>query len=126
MPAFATAEPKCIRTRVYWVKSMANEYIEQRDGGYFIKGARVSLDSLVYAFLRGESPEGIAESFPALTLEQIFGALAFYMANREVVDRYLCEERQEFETMRRRAKQNNPALFAKLANARKLSHLPSK
>ena len=105
---------------------MINGYIEQRDGGYFIKGARVSLDSLVYAFLRGESPEGIAESFPALTLEQIFGALAFYLANREIVDRYLCEERQEFETMRRRAKQNNPALYAKLANARKPTHMPGK
>jgi uncharacterized protein (DUF433 family) len=62
--------------------SMAKEYIEQRTGGYFIKDARVSLDSVVYAFLRGESPEGIADSFPALELEQIFGALAFYMANR--------------------------------------------
>jgi hypothetical protein len=48
-----------------------------------------SLDSVVYAFLSGESPEGIAESFPALGLEQIFGALAFYTANRELVDRYL-------------------------------------
>ncbi len=38
---------------------MGREYVEQRDGGYFIKGARVSLDSVVYAFLRGESPEGI-------------------------------------------------------------------
>ena len=45
---------------------MAKDYIEQRNGGYFIAGTRVSLDSLVYAFLRGESPEGIAELFPAL------------------------------------------------------------
>src|SRR5271170_4177817 len=72
---------------------MATEYVEQRDGGYFIKDARVSLDSLVYAFLRGESPEGIADSFPSLGLEQIFGALAFYMANREAVDRYLRQGR---------------------------------
>jgi uncharacterized protein (DUF433 family) len=64
---------------------MAKEYVETRDGGYFIKGSRVSLDSAVYAFLRGESPEGIAESFPALGLEQIFGGLAFYLANREIV-----------------------------------------
>jgi uncharacterized protein (DUF433 family) len=48
---------------------MARDYVEPRDGGYFILGTRVSLDSVVYAFLRGESPEGIAESFPALDLE---------------------------------------------------------
>ena len=59
--AYAARRP--LQRRVYWVKSMANEYIEQRDGGYFIKGARVSLDSLVYAFLRGASSEGIADPF---------------------------------------------------------------
>jgi uncharacterized protein (DUF433 family) len=103
---------------------MAKEYVEQREGGYFVKGSRVSLDSVVYAFLRGESPEGIAESFPALGLEQIFGALAFYMANRELVDRYLSEGRVEFETLRERARQDNPALYAKLSEARKLAHTP--
>jgi uncharacterized protein (DUF433 family) len=103
---------------------MAKEYVEQRDGEYFITSARVSLDSVVYAFLRGESPEGIAESFPALGLEQIFGALAFYMANREIVDCYLADGRREFETLRQQARQNNPALYAKLANARKLTHMP--
>jgi hypothetical protein len=55
------------------------------------------LDSVVYEFLRGESPVGIAESFPAMDLEHIFGALAFYMANRETVDQYLRVGQQEFE-----------------------------
>ena len=89
---------------------MVKEYIEQRDCGYFIKDARVSLDSVLYAFLRGESPDGIADSFPALGLERIFGALAFYMANREVVDRYLSEGRMEFEILRQRARQRRCCL----------------
>ena len=100
---------------------MVKEYVEERDGGYFIKHTRISLDSVVYAFLRGESPEGIAESFPALGLEQIFGALAFYMANREIVDLYLCEGRKEFEALCQQARQTNPALYAKLTEARKLT-----
>jgi uncharacterized protein (DUF433 family) len=100
------------------------EYVEQREGGYFIKNSRVSLDSVVYAFLRGESPEGIAESFPALALEQIFGTLAFYLANRDIVDRYLCEGRQEFETLRQQARRDNPALYAKLSEARRLIRMP--
>jgi hypothetical protein len=33
---------------------MAKEYVEQRNGGYYILGTRVSLDSVVYAFLRGD------------------------------------------------------------------------
>ena len=100
---------------------MATEYVEQRNGGYFIKDARVSLDSVVYAFLRGESPEGIAEPFPSLGLEQIFGALAFYIANREAVDQYF---RQEFEALREQARRNSPALYRKLAAARETAHAP--
>ena|ERR1019366_5038352 len=103
---------------------MVGEYVEQHNGGYVIKDARVSLDSVVYAFLRGESPEGIAESFPALSLEQIFGSLAFYMANREIVDRYLSQGQADFEALRRETQRNNPALYRKLAEARQNSHVP--
>ena len=85
----------------------------------------MSLDSVVYAFLRGESPEGIADSFPALGLEQIFGALTFYTANREMVDRYLGEGRREFEMLRQEALRNYPALYAKLSDARRRSQTPS-
>jgi len=104
---------------------MAKEYVEQRNGGYFVAGTRVSLDSVVYAFLRGESPEGIAESFPALDLERIFGALAFYMANRETVDDYLLEGQREFEALRQRAQRDNPSLYSKLAEWRSRAHTPS-
>jgi uncharacterized protein (DUF433 family) len=97
---------------------MAKEYVEERSGGYGIAGTRVSLDSVVYGFLRGESPEGIAESFPALTLEQILGSLAFYLANRAGVDRYLREAKKEFESLREQGRQNNPELYARLRNAR--------
>ena len=104
---------------------MANDYVEQRNGGYFVAGTRVSLDSVVHAFLRGESPEGIAESFPALDLEHIFGALAFYMGNREIVDQYLREGQREFEALRQQARRDNPALYAKLAESRRRTHTPS-
>jgi uncharacterized protein (DUF433 family) len=100
---------------------MAKEYIEQRNGGLYIEGTRVSLDSVVHAFRRGESPEGIAECFPVLELEQIFGALTFYLANREMVDRHLREANQEFDSLRQGARRMNPALYAKLDEARRRS-----
>jgi hypothetical protein len=85
----------------------------------------VSLDSVVCSFLRGESPDGIAESFPALGLEQIFGALTFYMANRDLVDRYLSDGRREFDTLRHEARKSNPGLYAKLDEARRRSQTPT-
>lgn len=98
---------------------MAKDYVEERSGAYFIAETRVSLDSVVFAFLRGESPEGIADSYPALTLEQILGSLAYYLANRDKIDQYLRQGREDFERLRQEARQNNPGLYARLADARR-------
>lgn len=95
------------------------EYVEQRDGGYYVKGTRVSLDSVVYAFLRGESPEGIVESFPALTLEQVYGAITCYLANRGTIDAYLEQGKSEFARLREEARRKHPLLYAKLEAARR-------
>jgi uncharacterized protein (DUF433 family) len=104
---------------------MAKEYVERREGGYYVCGNRVSLDSIVYAFLRGESPESIAESFPTVSLEQIFGAIAYYLANRPTVDEYLLEGRADFARLREEAKRRYPALYAKLEAARHLTPKPT-
>ncbi len=103
---------------------MAKDYVEEQSGAYFVAGTRVSLDSVVHAFLRGESPEGIAESFPALTLEQILGSLAFYLANRDRIDQYLRQSSEDFERLRREAHRNNPGLYARLADARQKADHP--
>ena len=104
---------------------MAKDYVAEREGGYFVTDTRVSLDSIVYAFLRGESLEGIAESFPALTLEQILGALAFYLANRSAVDQYLCQGQEDFELLRRQAREKNPRLVARLLDVRQKANRAS-
>jgi uncharacterized protein (DUF433 family) len=91
------------------------EYVEQRNGGYYVAGTRVSLDSVVYAFRRGESAERIAYEFEALTLSQIEGAIAFYLANREMVDASLVRQKQAFERMRQEARDRDPEFYAKLA-----------
>ena len=52
-------------------------YIEYRNDAYWVEGTRISLDSIAYAFQQGLSPESIVQSFPLLTLEQVYGAIAF-------------------------------------------------
>ena len=81
---------------------MKREYVEQRDGGYWITGSRVSLDSIVYAFLRGASPEGIAHSFPLITLEDVYGAITFYLAHQAEIDAYLRQGESEFDALRQK------------------------
>lgn len=97
---------------------MKSEYVEKRDQGYWISGTRVSLDSIVYAFLSGQTAESIAQSFPTLSLEQVYGAVAYYLAHRSEVDGYLREARGELEAQREAAHKADPMFYKKLADAR--------
>jgi uncharacterized protein (DUF433 family) len=98
---------------------MIKEYIEQRDGGYYIKGKRIALDSIVYAFRRGAAPESILRSFPLLTLEEVYGAIAYYLAHQSEIDAHLEQEEAEFEKMRQASREANPDWYEKLDRARK-------
>ena len=102
---------------------MEKSYIEQREGGYWIKGTRVSLDSIVYAFKRGAAPESIKRSFPLLSLEEIYGAITFYLSHEQEIDAYLAqaESRLDAESEARnvQARATNPELFEHLEKARR-------
>jgi len=76
---------------------MHSEYIEQRNGGYYVAGTRISLDSVVYSFNEGKSPEAIQEDFPLLKRAQVYGAIAFYLDHQQEIDEYLARAEREFE-----------------------------
>jgi uncharacterized protein (DUF433 family) len=97
---------------------MHGEYIEQRDGGYYLAGTRISLDSVVYSFNEGNSPEAIQEDFPLLKRAQIYGAIAFYLDHQAEVDKYLEETEREFEASGIPMAQANPVLWAKIQRAK--------
>ena len=105
---------------------MEKAYVEARDEGYWVSGTRVSLDSLVLAFVQGLSPETmVAECFPALTLEQAYGAIAYYLAHRTEIDSYLKQADAEFESLRQTTRSTAPAFSQKLAEARRQTQMAS-
>jgi uncharacterized protein (DUF433 family) len=93
------------------------QYVEQRDKGYWLEGTRISLDSVLYSFLNGDSPESIAQNFPLISLEQVYGAIAFYLANREIIDLYLEEGEAEFQQLQQSCREKSPLLYQKLKAA---------
>ena len=98
---------------------MHSEYIEQRDGGYYVAGTRISLDSVVCAFNRGESPEQILEGYPLLgSLARAYGAIAFYLDHKTEIDKYVEESAREFEVNSIPLSEENPALWERLQRAR--------
>ena len=96
----------------------AKSYVECRNDAYWVEGTRISLDSIVYAFRQELSPESIVQSFPLLTLEQVYGAIAFYLANRIEIDAYLAVEEDAFNAMPQPLQFTDPALYNKLIAAK--------
>ncbi len=103
---------------------VAKEYVENVEGTYRVTGSRVSLDSIVYGFREGLSPETIAEHVSALTLEQVYGAIAFYLANQPVVDQYLGEGERLSEELQLESRRRNADLITRLQRARHESQIP--
>jgi uncharacterized protein (DUF433 family) len=102
---------------------MNDSYVERRDDAYVVAGTRVSLDSIVYAFLDGQSAEAIAQAFPPLTLERVYGAITYYLAHRDELDHYLEARRKDFAAARQAARDADPMFYQKLAEAKKQTPL---
>src|SRR5207302_11224901 len=99
--------------------SPVSPYLEERDGALRIAGTRVGLDSVIAHFHEGRTPEQIVHSFPTVTLPQIYGAIAYYLENKKLIDDRLGEVEREFERRVRPLSETDPALFARLKEARR-------
>jgi uncharacterized protein (DUF433 family) len=95
------------------------EYVEQREGAYYVAGTRISLDSIVHPFKNGASPEGLLRSFPLIgSLEKVYGAITFYLANKEAVEAYLAEQERLSEELASKQPPLPESLATRLNRAR--------
>ena len=97
---------------------MTKEYLELRNGAYYVAGSRVSLDSVVHAFRRGETAETICQNFELLSLEDVYGAIAYYLANQAAVDAYLVKQEEKAGEAKRDAEPLPADLRTRLQRAR--------
>ncbi len=103
--------------------ALSNQYVTQLNFdfngqpriAYRVAGSRVSLDSVVINWLNGESPESIAQNFDSLSLEQVYGAITFYLSNRALVDAYLRQNETNHDKLREQLREKNYLLYQKLA-----------
>jgi uncharacterized protein (DUF433 family) len=99
------------------------EYVRKIEGAYRVADTRVSLDSLVYLFREGLSAESMVESYPSLTLEQVHGALAFYLRNQREIDAYLESGQGAAQFQHDQSRQSNAELIARLQRMRHASQI---
>jgi uncharacterized protein (DUF433 family) len=79
----------------------ANEYLEIREGGYYLAGTRIGLDVLVHDFRAGKSPEAILQAYPSIgALAKVYGAITFVLEHPETVESYLTEQGAHWKKLR--------------------------
>ena len=99
------------------MKYPASPYVEERNGGLYVAGSRVSLDSIVVNFRRGMSPDEIAQGFPTVPLAKVFGVLAYYLDHEQLIAEYLQQAGAEFERAPRLS-DTHPEMYARLERGR--------
>ena len=97
---------------------MAKDYVERREDSFYLAGSRVPLARVVYEFQNGAAPEAIRLSYPALSLEQVYGAITFYLANKMDVETEMAERRRNEEEVIKAQSPLPPELQQRLESAR--------
>src|SRR6266446_1551719 len=74
--------------------------VADEDGVVRIRGSRVRLGTVIYAFNQGATAEEILQQYPSLALSDIYATISYYLQHRSSVDDYLKERQQEHGRVR--------------------------
>lgn len=92
--------------------------IRDESGALRVAGTPISLDSVVIAYRQGESPEAIRAAYPPLTLEQVQGAITYYLAHEDEVNAYLRRQEELWQRERAVSERENGPFLARLRRSK--------
>jgi len=92
----------------FLIESQPLPLMLESEGSIRVGGTRVTLDSLVYAFLEGATAEEIAYQYPSLDLSDIYSVIGYYLHHRAKVDAYIRERKREA----RKTREENEGKFS--------------
>ncbi|OCR02888.1 hypothetical protein BCD67_16565 [Oscillatoriales cyanobacterium USR001] len=83
--------------------------VTEKNGAVRISKTRVTLDTVVTAFLEGSSAEEIKDQYPSLQLSDIYCVIGYYLRHQTEVDAYLLVRQQLASEVRQEAERRfNP------------------
>ena len=84
-----------------------------------LKGTRIGIETILYEYIdRGRTPEEIAQTYPSLTLEQVYATILYYLQNKETISNYLKNWIEHGHKMREQQRLNPPPVSEKLRQLR--------
>jgi hypothetical protein len=72
------------------------------------------LDSIVVGFEQGHSPETLQQQYPTLGLEEVYGAITYYLAHTDEVHTYLKRQDELWETWRAKSATRSSPVIERL------------
>jgi uncharacterized protein (DUF433 family) len=92
-----------------------NVYVRLDENGvYRSRTTRVMLDSVVAAFRQGDSAETIKQQYPALTVEEVYGSITYYLAHAAEIDAYLHRQDTVWEQWQGRSEEHPSPVVERL------------
>lgn len=77
-------------------------------GRLMVPGTRISLDVLVAAFKRGQTPEATHEAFETVSLADVYAIFAYFLRHRAEVEEYLAEQERDVSQIQARIEADYP------------------
>ena len=92
-------------------------FVRTEQGTIRIKGSRVSLDSIIHHFKLGATAEQIVQSFPSLSLGDVYSSIAYYLTHRQEMEVYLEEQKVAADNLQGQL-ESNPDYQAEIGELR--------
>ena len=73
---------------------------QNEQGTIRVGQTRVTLESVIYCFQEGASPEAIVDAYPTLTLSDVYLVLGYYLRHHDEVTEYLQSQREDVQAIR--------------------------
>ena len=73
---------------------------KHKDGVLRIGKTRVTLDTVIGAFLDGATAEEIAQQYPVLSLADVYAVITYYLRRRKDVEQYLQHRKNQSAKVR--------------------------
>jgi len=80
-----------------------------------LAGSRIGIETILYEYIyRARTPEEIAQTYPSITLEQVYATILYYLHNKETVSKYIAEWLEYCLKSEREQDENPPPFVVRL------------
>ncbi|HLJ80604.1 MAG TPA: hypothetical protein VKT52_03885 [Ktedonobacterales bacterium] len=94
-------------------------YVEERAGVLYVGATRVTVSSLIAAWRNeGYTAEELQLGFPATSLAQVYGTIAYYLDHQAELDRAFADEDARYQQQRSRDRDADPTFYQRLEERR--------